>query len=97
MKELTVELLTALQDALMWIDAVPQETPLPTMPGFDRDEVDALIDEAKTLLAKPAIDLFQCDGCGYYYQEPVTQCDCMPDEQTYTHMQAVAKREPMEQ
>lgn len=27
-----------------WIDAVPSETKLPTMPGFDRDWVDSLID-----------------------------------------------------
>lgn len=32
-----------LQRALEWIDAVPQETPLPAMPGFNRDEVDSLL------------------------------------------------------
>jgi len=97
MKELTEDLLTALKDALMWIDAVPQDTQLPTMPGFDRDDVHALLDEAKKILAKPAIDLFQCDGCGHLYQEKVSQCDCMPDVQTFTQMQAVAVREPVEQ
>lgn len=40
------ELLEALQDALEWIDSVPQDTALPTMPGFDRDAVDTLIKEA---------------------------------------------------
>ena len=33
----------ALTVALEWIDAVPQDTPLPSMPGFDRDWVDSLI------------------------------------------------------
>jgi hypothetical protein len=28
---------------LEWIDAVPAETPLPAMPGFDRDELNALL------------------------------------------------------
>ena len=27
-----------------WIDAVPDGTPLPTMPGFDRDWADQIID-----------------------------------------------------
>ena len=33
----------ALIAALEWIDAVPSETVLPTMPGFDRDRVDQLL------------------------------------------------------
>lgn len=41
------ELLEALNDALAWIDAVPSGTELPTMPGFDRDEVNNLIARAK--------------------------------------------------
>lgn len=40
------ELLEALQMALEWIDAVPSDTVLPTMPGFDRDEVNNLIAKA---------------------------------------------------
>ena len=28
-----------------WIDAVPKNTSLPTMPGFDRDWVDMVIDD----------------------------------------------------
>lgn len=32
---------------LAWIDAVPKEVQLPAMPGFDRDEVDAIIAEAE--------------------------------------------------
>lgn len=37
------ELVDALRAALDWIDAVPQDVALPTMPGFDRDWVDGLI------------------------------------------------------
>lgn len=40
-------LLEALVAALEWIDAVPSDTPLPTMPGFDRDKVDELIDSVR--------------------------------------------------
>lgn len=42
-----LELVEMLQAALEWIDAVPSETvaSLPAMPGFDRDEVDAKIQE----------------------------------------------------
>lgn len=40
-QELTLR--EALISALEWIDAVPANTPLPGMPGFDRDEVDALL------------------------------------------------------
>lgn len=41
------KLLKALTDALGWIDAVPSETALPAMPGFDRDEVNNLISSIK--------------------------------------------------
>lgn len=40
------ELLEALQMALEWIDAVPSDTLLPAMPGFDRDEVNSIINKA---------------------------------------------------
>ncbi len=40
------ELLEALQMALEWIDAVPSDTRLPAMPGFDRDEVNNVINKA---------------------------------------------------
>lgn len=40
-------LLSALTDALEWIDAVPSEIALPAMPGFDRDEVNNLISSIK--------------------------------------------------
>jgi len=41
------ELRAALDAALEWIDAVPPDTPLPAMPGLDRDAIDELIDKAK--------------------------------------------------
>lgn len=40
-------LVEALEAALEWIDAVPQDTELPTMPGFDRDWVDNILKQAK--------------------------------------------------
>lgn len=40
-------LLEALVAALEWIDAVPSDTLLPVMPGFDRDEVNELIVTAR--------------------------------------------------
>lgn len=45
--EINAQLLAALSDALEWIDAVPSDTPLPAMPGFDRDAVNELIAAAK--------------------------------------------------
>lgn len=44
--ELISELLSALRAALKWIDAVPATTQLPTMPGFDRDWVDSVVEKA---------------------------------------------------
>jgi len=41
------ELLEALEAALKWIDAVPMDVQLPTMPGFDRDWVNSTIAKAK--------------------------------------------------
>lgn len=40
--------------AIGWIDSVPSDVVLPAMPGFDRDEFDAIIDEtpAQSLKAK---------------------------------------------
>jgi len=40
------ELLEALQAALEWIDAVPSDTSLPAMPGFDREWVNQVISKA---------------------------------------------------
>ena len=52
---ITKELLEALKAALEWIDGVPSDTPLPTMIGFDRDLVDALIAKAESAVSEPAI------------------------------------------
>ncbi|HDS6495448.1 TPA: hypothetical protein QHZ54_002543 [Proteus mirabilis] len=41
------ETLAALIDALEWIDAVPSDVPLPSMPGFDRDSVNELVERAR--------------------------------------------------
>ena len=45
-----LELISALEMALEWIDAVPPDTAasLPVMPGFDRDAVDSLIQSVKS-------------------------------------------------
>lgn len=40
-------LVEALEAALAWIDAVPTDAQLPSMPGFDRDDVDDLLARAK--------------------------------------------------
>ena len=41
------DLLEALEWALEWIDSVPDDVPLPAMPGFDRDAVESVIAKAK--------------------------------------------------
>jgi len=41
------ELLKGLEAALEWIDAVPKSVVLPTMPGFDRDWVNDVVEEAR--------------------------------------------------
>lgn len=41
------ELLEALELALGWIDAVPKDTVLPAMPGFDRDWVNGIVEKAR--------------------------------------------------
>lgn len=57
-----LELMEMLQDALAWIDAVPSEVvaALPAMPGFDRDIVDAKIQEVE---AEHAFDIQHHDEC----------------------------------
>lgn len=40
---LIAELRAALRSSLGWIDAVPTDAPLPTMPGFDRDWAESLL------------------------------------------------------
>jgi hypothetical protein len=54
---LTAKLREALTWALAWIDAVPSDTALPTMPGFDRDYVNGLLDESKSLATRAPADL----------------------------------------
>lgn len=42
-----VKLREALHATLEWIDAVPSDTVLPTMPGFDRDWMNGLLEAQK--------------------------------------------------
>lgn len=45
--DLVAELCEALEACLDWIDAVPIDTPLPAMPGFDRDWVESIRDKGR--------------------------------------------------
>lgn len=83
---LTDKLLRALEDALEWIDAVPQDTQLPAMPGFNRDDVNELMNTARYALQQPTERIFACDECGHIYHAPVTRCDCSIDAPTFTAM-----------
>lgn len=53
----------ALRECLNWIDGVPADTPLPAMPGFDRDWVESLIagqmDGWPALTFESAVDMAQ--------------------------------------
>jgi hypothetical protein len=61
-------LLTALEAALEYIDAIPSATAnaFPAMPGFDRDDVETLIHETKARIATQSTtrDLFRNDRNG---------------------------------
>lgn len=48
------ETVLALEAALEWIDAVPVDTPLPAMPGFDRDWVNGVRSRALRAAAELA-------------------------------------------
>ena len=48
------ELLKIARAALEWIDAVPNNTPLPTMPGFDRDWANDVISKATAARRQPS-------------------------------------------
>lgn len=58
----------ALRWALEWIDAVPQDTQLPAMPGFDRDYVNGLIASPVQVQARQPVSdgtgLMKCGVCG---------------------------------
>jgi len=51
-EDLLKEALELLGYAFEWIDAVPEETPLPAMPGFDRDWADGVIDKIKKRITR---------------------------------------------
>lgn len=44
-----------LRTALNWMDSVPSETPLPAMPGFDRDWVESMLDGHSDGTAEPTM------------------------------------------
>ena len=46
------ELAQAAEAMRDWIDAVPDDLPLPTMPGIDRDIIDELIARHRVALAR---------------------------------------------
>ena len=46
--ETCAELRAVARAMLEWIDAVPKDTVLPAMPGFDRDWADMVIDDQWT-------------------------------------------------
>lgn len=74
--EMIPALTSALDAALEWIDAVPSDTPLPTMPGFDRDDVNNLLKEAKAIGRTPAKFIIKCAGCGEEHQSGEHGCGC---------------------
>lgn len=45
-------LIGTLEAALEWIDAVPKDTPLPVMPGFDRDWANTLLARSRGLIVE---------------------------------------------
>jgi hypothetical protein len=55
MTDITDDVIDALEAALEWIDAVPENTELPAMPGFDRDKVNELIASAKRQRERQAV------------------------------------------
>lgn len=59
-------LTSALDAALEWIDAVPSEMPLPTMPGFDRDDVNNLLKEAKAITKATAAQEEQAPAGNFF-------------------------------
>lgn len=54
------ELLEVSTALLEWIDAVPDETVLPTMPGADRDWVDSVFYRSKLIADSKPNEADQC-------------------------------------
>lgn len=44
------DLIEITEMAFEYIDALPKELELPSMPGFDRDEADAILENAKSII-----------------------------------------------
>lgn len=71
MKELS-NLIEIVEMAFEYIDAIPEPIELPAMPGFDRDEANAILDSAKTKLK----NLGEGEaGTGYALLADVPKCE----------------------
>lgn len=80
----TKELRDALIAALEWIDAVPRDTPLPAMPGFDRDSVDELISRTSDIDKKHPIEDSVMHSCiTYVVHGDADFSECNPDLSQY--------------
>jgi hypothetical protein len=76
----------ALTWALEWIDAVPEDTPLPAMPGFDRDYVNELLARVRATekpRCKPGgCSAIGCEGGFYCFNADGTpKPDITPEQQ----------------
>lgn len=72
------ELKEALRAALIWIDAIPNNTHLPSMPGFDRDWVEGLLEIDNASSDNKATRQTDCKNypaCGC-----AVPCDCISDK-----------------
>jgi hypothetical protein len=77
MNDLRKDALTAIRALREWVQAVPDDTPLPTMPGIDGDWLDD-VEAALAAPEQPVAVFHRCNNCGHAYEgEPPTQCDCM--------------------
>lgn len=59
----TAQVLECLEGALAWIDAVPANTVLPAMPGFDRDQVDSIVQRCRRELAQAELSHEELNEC----------------------------------
>lgn len=66
------ELLQVAKALRDWIDAVPKDVVLPTMPGVDRDWVDGVIKKTEKLPIneKPAFRVGTNSGHGHVWERP---------------------------
>ena len=83
---LLIEKLNSLREVVEamreWIDAVPNDTVLPAMPGFDRDWADDIINQSRSKLEslqeqpQIAYEKYEfCQSMNCPYLTPATTCD----------------------